>query len=44
MRQHQSTTSDEVDSDTPQTPPPPELLAVFLLPLLVLIVWALSQG
>jgi len=33
--------SDEVDTDTPQVPPPPELLAFFILPLLVLIIWAL---
>lgn len=44
MRHHPSVTSDEVDSDTPQSPPPPELLAVFLFPLLVLFVWALMQG
>jgi len=36
--------SDEVDTDTPLTPPPPELLAILLVPLAVLFIWALTQS
>ena len=36
--------SDETDDDNEQVPPPAKLLALFVIPLLLLMVWAFTQS
>lgn len=36
--------SDERDEDSEQVAPPAKLIALFVVPLLLLIVWAMSQS
>lgn len=35
---------DERDEDSELVPPPPWLVAGFLIPLLLLVIWAFAQG